>query len=279
MDASRLERAARALLAVVDGREKGLRGYYIDAKRFDALRAALALPADAPEGAGEAVAWRNVEAALREWEGRVVIRAKMEEAKEGGIAYAREQESRALMVALNAIHAYAAHPTPRAEAASAVPAWRDSFPPTHYCRECKALWRRWPDGSWSLVTAACGKCCDNVPMGEQLAPLASEYPTLQVERPTALATPGEVAPGAPNQAGVTAGETAPPPPSTPASAEAVAWWRLCLERGEWLRDDGVTRLAVRVHDAADLSCQAMRQDAMQRAVAHALRAPRHGGAA
>lgn len=171
MDASRLERAARALLAVVDGREKGLRGYYIDAKRFDALRAALALPADAPEGAGEAVAWRNVEAALREWEGRVVIRAKMEEAKEGGIAYAREQESRALMVALNAIHAYAAHPTPRAEAASAVPAWRDSFPPTHYCRECKALWRRWPDGSWSLVTAACGKCCDNVPMGEQIVAL------------------------------------------------------------------------------------------------------------
>lgn len=54
MRAERIEDAARALLAVVDGREKGLRGYYIDAKRFDALRAALELPADAA-GSAEAV--------------------------------------------------------------------------------------------------------------------------------------------------------------------------------------------------------------------------------
>lgn len=97
MDAERLERAVRALLRVVDEREFGLRGYYIDAARFEDLRDALA--------------------------------------------------------------------------AQPAQAWRDSFPPTHYCRECKALWRRWPDGSWSLVTAACGKCCDNVPMGEQIVAL------------------------------------------------------------------------------------------------------------
>ena len=43
--------------------------------------------------------------------------------------------------------------------------------PTHYCRVCGALWADFGE-SWSLVSAACGKCCDNVPMGEQIAPLA-----------------------------------------------------------------------------------------------------------
>ena len=42
--------------------------------------------------------------------------------------------------------------------------------PTHYCRVCGALWADFGE-SWSLVSAACGKCCDNVPMGEQIAPL------------------------------------------------------------------------------------------------------------
>lgn len=49
MDAERrVERAARALLRVVDERDPGLRGYYIDAERFNALRAALAAPEPAP---------------------------------------------------------------------------------------------------------------------------------------------------------------------------------------------------------------------------------------
>lgn len=121
--AEKVEEAARALCDAIQEIPNNAEGWGAANKR-DNLRAALALPADeaaqpAPEWAGEAVAWQNVEAALREWEGRVVIRAKMEGAKEDGIAYAREQESRALMVALGAIHAYAAHPTPRAEAASA----------------------------------------------------------------------------------------------------------------------------------------------------------------
>lgn len=38
--------AARALLRVVDGRDPGLRGYYIDAERFHDLREALAAPAE-----------------------------------------------------------------------------------------------------------------------------------------------------------------------------------------------------------------------------------------
>jgi hypothetical protein len=45
---------------------------------------------------------------------------------------------------------------------------------THYCRDCGALWRElppdraFPDGSWTLVSNACGKCCDNAPMGSQI---------------------------------------------------------------------------------------------------------------
>ncbi len=45
-----LEDAVRNFLAVVDEREKGLTGYYIDAKRFDALRVALAALNDTEDG-------------------------------------------------------------------------------------------------------------------------------------------------------------------------------------------------------------------------------------
>lgn len=47
---------------------------------------------------------------------------------------------------------------------------------THRCKVCGALWR-WNtpsvvrDGSWSLVSATCGKCCDNVAMGDQIEEL------------------------------------------------------------------------------------------------------------
>lgn len=41
--------------------------------------------------------------------------------------------------------------------------------PTHFCKECGALWRLWPNGGgWSLRSKECGKCCDNVPMGDQI---------------------------------------------------------------------------------------------------------------
>jgi len=40
--------------------------------------------------------------------------------------------------------------------------------PTHYCKVCNAMWRRWDDGSWNLRSKQCGKCCDNVAMGEQI---------------------------------------------------------------------------------------------------------------
>lgn len=56
---------------------------------------------------------------------------------------------------------------------------------THRCKVCGALWRLNPgqpskyppthpfhDGTWTLVSATCGKCCDNVPMGEQIERLA-----------------------------------------------------------------------------------------------------------
>lgn len=41
--------------------------------------------------------------------------------------------------------------------------------PTHFCKECGALWRLWPnEGGWNLRSKECGKCCDNVPMGDQI---------------------------------------------------------------------------------------------------------------
>jgi len=41
------------------------------------------------------------------------------------------------------------------------------------CRACKARWRLWSDGSYSLEPGdRCGKCCDNVPM--DLEPLLAD---------------------------------------------------------------------------------------------------------
>ena len=57
--------------------------------------------------------------------------------------------------------------------------WRTSPVATHRCTVCGALWRYWserdtrrPD-SWSAVTA-CGPCCDNAPMLEQIVPASIE---------------------------------------------------------------------------------------------------------
>lgn len=55
--------------------------------------------------------------------------------------------------------------------------WREEPAPTHRCKVCGALWRYWPkrdtghDDSWNLRSTACGPCCDNAPMGEQIKPL------------------------------------------------------------------------------------------------------------
>lgn len=55
----------------------------------------------------------------------------------------------------------------------------------HRCRECGTLWRRWQDGSWSLIeNKPAGKCCDNVAMGaqiEQLWPLQARIAALEGE--------------------------------------------------------------------------------------------------
>lgn len=39
--------------------------------------------------------------------------------------------------------------------------------PTHYCKECGAMWRRYGD-VWNLRSKQCGPCCDNVTMGDQI---------------------------------------------------------------------------------------------------------------
>ena len=40
----------------------------------------------------------------------------------------------------------------------------------HRCKKCGCLWRRWGDGSWSLLDRhqVCKSCCDNEVMGEQI---------------------------------------------------------------------------------------------------------------
>jgi hypothetical protein len=48
--------------------------------------------------------------------------------------------------------------------------------PTHRCKECDALWIRWPDGYWSLYSHKCGPCCDNVSMGDQIELLPDDDP-------------------------------------------------------------------------------------------------------
>ena len=55
--------------------------------------------------------------------------------------------------------------------------WREEPAPTHRCKVCGALWRYWPTrdtgqvASWNLRSTACGPCCDNTAMGEQIVPL------------------------------------------------------------------------------------------------------------
>ena len=48
--------------------------------------------------------------------------------------------------------------------------------PTHRCTVCSALWTLWADGhgGWSLASADCGECCDNVAMGRQIEQLSAE---------------------------------------------------------------------------------------------------------
>lgn len=54
---------------------------------------------------------------------------------------------------------------------------------THRCKRCGALWHLYPpddsaspdnplrNGAWRLATRSCEKCCDNVPMRDQIEPL------------------------------------------------------------------------------------------------------------
>lgn len=45
---------------------------------------------------------------------------------------------------------------------------------THACVICAARWTQWEDGTWTLRSDECGPCCDNAPMGEQMARLYGE---------------------------------------------------------------------------------------------------------
>ncbi len=50
---------------------------------------------------------------------------------------------------------------------------------THRCIYCGAHWALVVPGTkdtwnkfWTLISAKCGECCDNAPMGHQIVPLA-----------------------------------------------------------------------------------------------------------
>lgn len=42
---------------------------------------------------------------------------------------------------------------------------------THFCRDCRALWRQCDDFSMNLRSTQCCDKCDNTPVGDQLIPL------------------------------------------------------------------------------------------------------------
>lgn len=50
--------------------------------------------------------------------------------------------------------------------------------PTHKCKVCGALWRYNEEGagSWTLRSSACGSCCDNAAMGDQIEPIRVTLP-------------------------------------------------------------------------------------------------------
>ena len=58
----------------------------------------------------------------------------------------------------------------RAEEKSVDTSFQGNRSPTHRCKVCGALWILYSD-AWSLCSKECGKCCNNVLMGEQIEPL------------------------------------------------------------------------------------------------------------
>lgn len=56
--------------------------------------------------------------------------------------------------------------------------------PTHYCKDCGALWRQNDDFSMSLRWANACEACNNTPVGGQLFPL-TEIPLLELAERTA----------------------------------------------------------------------------------------------
>ena len=54
------------------------------------------------------------------------------------------------------------------------PGQRADSTATHRCLQCGALWRRNADRSWNLRSEFAAACCDNAPMGEQIAAIEAE---------------------------------------------------------------------------------------------------------
>lgn len=60
--------------------------------------------------------------------------------------------------------------------------------PTHRCKVCGALWILYSD-AWSLCSKECGKCCNNVLMGEQIEPLLHSDLVTWMELPSNMPKP------------------------------------------------------------------------------------------
>ena len=60
--------------------------------------------------------------------------------------------------------------------------------PTHRCKVCGALWILYSD-AWSLCSKECGKCCNNVLMGEQIEPLLHSDLVTWMELPSNMPEP------------------------------------------------------------------------------------------
>ena len=76
----------------------------------------------------------------------------------------------------------------RAEEKSVDTSFQGNRSPTHRCKVCGALWILYSD-AWSLCSKECGKCCNNVLMGEQIEPLLHSDLVTWMELPSNMPEP------------------------------------------------------------------------------------------
>ena len=97
----------------------------------------------------------------------------------------------AQMLAQAVLRLHKLQPAPkpdRAEEKSVDTSFQGNRSPTHRCKVCGALWILYSD-AWSLCSKECGKCCNNVLMGEQIEPLLHSDLVTWMELPSNMPEP------------------------------------------------------------------------------------------